>query len=197
MYSIPEDYEAAFDESFEEDYAEARSRPGARPMPRVPTSRGSSYRPPVPAAVAGSAVTQTQLKEVVDRFNAALATNGKAISQVDGRTRTLATDQQRLDSGLRREVIDRRKEITAVRRDLQSTREVSAMLPLLNMLAPGNMLVSLAPMLMLGNDVSGSTDAGAASSGGLLGGLGSGLGGNSMGLITLVALSGALNRPTP
>lgn len=189
MYEIPEDYEAVFDEALEEDYGEARPRPGARPMPRVPTSRGSTYRPPVPAAVAGSAVTQTQLKEVIDRFNSALAVNGKAITQVDGRTRTLATDQQRLDGGLRREMADRKKEITAVRRDLQSTREVSAILPLLSTLAPGNPLVNLAPLLLLGNDVSGS-DASTSNCGGLFGGMGGGMGGNSMGLIALVALSG-------
>lgn len=194
MYANPEDYDASFDESLDEDYDEARARqrPRPRPMPpRLPTAQASSYRPPMPAAVAGSPVTQTQLREVIARFNTALTTNGKAITQVDGRTRALATEQQRLDGGLRRELADRKKEISAVRRDLQSTREVSAILPLLSTLAPGNALVSFAPLLLLGNDVSGSDAAGASSnSGGLLGGLG-GMGGGSMGLIALVALSGA------
>ncbi len=196
MYAFPEDYEATYDEAYDEDYGEAklRPRPNARPMPKLPTAQPSTYRPPVAPGVAGSAVTQTQLKEVIDRFNVALATNGKAITQVDGRTRSLVGEQQRLDSGLRREVADRKKEITAVRRDLQSTREVSAILPLLNTLAPGNTLINFAPLLLLGNDVSGSDASGANNgSGGLLGGLGGlgGMGGNSMGLIALVALSGA------
>jgi len=199
MFTTEADYEAAYDEAAYDEAAydeAARPRPGSRPMPRVPTSRGSSYRPPVPAAVSGSAVTQQQLKEVIDRFNTALTTNGKAITQVDGRTRTLATDQQRIDTGLRREIDRRRHEIAAVRRDLQSTREVSAILPLLSMLAPGNSLVALAPMLLLGNDVSatpeGTTPAATqAGNGGLLGGMG----GSSMGLIALLALSGAIGKP--
>ena len=192
MYAQAEDYEAAFDEALDEDYGEARGRAGPRAMSRVPTARGSTYRPPVPAAIAGSAGTQAQLKEVVDRFNTALTTNGKAITQVDGRTRAL-------DGGLRREMADRKKEITAVRRDLQSTREVGAIMPLLNLLAPGNTLVALAPMLLLGNDVSASTtgsdSASATANSGLLGslGLGGGAGGSGiMGIAMLAVLSGAL-----
>ncbi|MBK6005004.1 hypothetical protein JJB11_02765 [Ramlibacter ginsenosidimutans] len=203
MFTAEADYEAAYDEAGYDEAAydeAARPRPGSRPMPKVPTSRGSSYRPPMPAAVSGSPVTQQQLKEVIERFNAALATNGKAITQVDSRTRTLASDQQRIDAGLRREIDRRRSEITAVRRDLQSTREVSATLPLLSLLAPGNSLVALAPMLLLGNDVSASPETtttpavqGSSSSSGLFGGLG----GNGMGLIALLALSGALGKATP
>ena len=192
MYAQAEDYEAAFDEALDEDYGEARGRVGPQAMSRVPTARGSTYRPPVPAAMAGSAVTQAQLKEVVDRFNTALTTNGKAITQVDGRTRAL-------DGGLRREMADRKKEISAVRRDLQSTREVGAIIPLLNLLAPGNTLVALAPMLLLGNDVSasatGSDSASSTASSGLLGslGLGGGAGGSGiMGIAMLAVLSGAL-----
>jgi|tagenome__1003787_1003787.scaffolds.fasta_scaffold20059700_1 hypothetical protein len=195
MFTAEADYEAAYDEAIDEDYGEAAPRPGSRSMPRVPTSRGSTYRPPVPASVSGSAVTQQQLKEVIERFNAALTTNGKAITQVDGRTRTLAADQQRIDAGLRREIDRRRNEINAVRRDLQSTREVSAVLPLLSLLAPGNSLVALAPMLLLGNDVSASPDATTTpaaqnNSNGLLGSMG----GNGMGLIALLALSGGLGK---
>ncbi len=188
MYATTEDYEAAYDESFDEDYSEARPlRRPARPAPRVSTARPSSYRPPVPAALAGSPVTQAQLKEVTERINAALKTNGQAITQVDGRTRALAGEQQRLGDGLRKELVTRKKEISAVRRDLQSTREMSAILPILTSLAPGNPLMTMAPLLLLGNDVSGENAS--AGSGGMLGGLG---GNNSMGLIALVALSGAL-----
>ena len=167
-------------------------------MPKVPTSRGSSYRAPVPAAVSSSAVTQAQLKEVIERFNGALTTNGKAIAQVDGRTRTLATDQRRIVAGLRHEIDKRRKEVSDIRRDLQSTREVSAMVPLLSMLAPGNSLVAMAPMLLLGNDVSATPDEPTSAStsnsnNGLFGGLG---GSNGMSMIALLALSGALGGKT-
>lgn len=201
MFTAEADYEAYDEAAYDEDYGEAaRPRPGARPMPKVPTSRGSSYRPPVPPSVSGSSVTQAQLKEVIDRFNAALTTNGRAIAQVDGRTRTLATDQRRIDTGLRHEIDKRRNEIASVRRDLQSTREVGAMLPLLSMLAPGNSLVALAPMLLLGNDVSATpedaTPATTATQGSSSNGLFGGLGGNGMGMIALLALSGALGGKT-
>ncbi|OWQ90891.1 hypothetical protein CDN99_12075 [Roseateles aquatilis] len=193
MYFTNEDYEAAYDESFDEDYGEARPprRGAARPAPKINTARAAPFRPPVPASVANSPVTQTQLKEVTARINAALATNGKALQQLDGRNRALGAEQSRLHDGLRKTAIAQKRDIAAVRKDLQSTREMSAIMPLLTGLAPGNPLMSIAPLLLLGNDVSATPDGGApASSGGnFLGGMG---GNNGMGLLALVALSGAL-----
>ena len=59
------------------------------------------------------------------------------------------------------------------------------------------MLGTIAPLLLLGNDVSGdSTGAAAAGSGGLLGGLGGSGGGNGMlGIFALLAISGGLTPP--
>lgn len=196
MYFAPEDYEATYDESYDEDYSEARprGRGPARPAPKVNTARATPFRPPVPAAVANSAVTQNQLKEVTARINAAIATNGKALQQLDGRSRALGAEQNRLNDGLRKTVISQKRDIAAVRKDLQSTREMSAILPLLTSLGTSPLL-SLAPLLLLGNDVSATPDgsAPAASSNGVFGGMG---GGNGMGLLALVALSGALT-PKP
>lgn len=186
----------ALDEAYDEAYDEAAPR---RPAPRQPVRvapRGSTYQAPTPASVANSPVTQSQLKAVTDRIGAAIKVNSQAITQVDSRVRTLGQAQTRLESGLRKEISDRKDAISAVRRDLQQTREVSAILPLITSFAgPGNVLASLAPLLLLGNDVSADPGPGnspGTSNSGLLGGFG---GGNSMlGLVAVLALTGGLGK---
>jgi hypothetical protein len=198
MYeAYDEAYDEAFDEAFDEGYDEAaRGRRGSpmRSNPVKVASRGTSYRTPAPAGTANAPVTQSQLKAVTDRIAAALKTNGQAITVVDGRTRSLATEQGRLDAGLKKELSDRKKEISAVRRDLQSTREVGAIVPLIQTLAPGSPLTAFAPLLLLSNDVSGDATS-ANNSGGFLG-LGGGGNGGMLGIVALLALSGALGGTT-
>src|SRR5262249_54398281 len=127
------------------------------------------------------------------RVSQQINTNSNAIKTVDGRTRTLAAEQTKFASGLKKEYADRKKDILAVRKDLQATREASVLLPILTTLAPGNPIAAFAPLLLLGNDVSAdplARGATPASSGGLLGGLG---GGGTSGLIVLLALAGAIH----
>lgn len=194
-----EAFEEAIDESADEAWDEAARRGPARNQPpvRVPP-RPSSYRAPTPASMANAPVTQSQLKAVTDRISAAMKASNVAINRLGDQSQRLAVGQGRLDAGLRKELAERKKEISAVRRDLQSTREISAVLPLLTSFAgPGSVLGTIAPLLLLGNDVSGdSTGAAAAGSGGLLGGLGGSGGGNGMlGIFALLAISGGLTPP--
>jgi hypothetical protein len=185
-----EGYEDAYEEASDEAYEEAR-RPTPRPVGTA--GRGSAYQPRPNTAT----VTQAQLQTALARVSQQINVNSTAIKTVDGRTRAVAAEQTRLGSGLKKEFADRKRDILAVRKDLQATREASVLLPLLGSLGgAGSAIGALAPLLLLGNDVSADPNApgaAAANSGGLLGGLG----GGGTGLIALLALSGALAPRTP
>ena len=185
-----EAYDESSDEAFDEAYDEARRR---RPAPRpVGTAgRGSAFQP----RPSTSPVTQAQLQAALARVSQQINVNSTAIKTVDGRTRGLAVEQAKFGAGLKKEFADRKKDILAVRKDLQATREAGVLLPILGLLAPGSPIAAFAPLLLLGNDVSADPLAPGAvpASGGLLGGLGGG--GGSTGLIALLALSGAIGKP--
>jgi hypothetical protein len=190
IYGIPtEDYGEDYgetDEAFDQEVDEA-ARPG-RFRPIGTAGRGSAYRPRPNTT---SVVTQAQLQAALARVGQQINTNSNAIKTVDGRARTLAAEQTKFAGGLKKEYADRKKDILAVRKDLQATREASVLIPILTTLAPGNPIAAFAPLLLLGNDVSAdplAPGAVPASSGGLLGGLGSG----TTGLIVLLALAGGL-----
>src|SRR5262249_41210994 len=110
-----------------------------------------------------------------------------AIKMVDGRVRNVSAEQNRMGTALRKEMADRRKEVVGVRKDLQSTREITALLPLLTTLGGGSQIAAFAPLLLLGNDVSAIPADGtsSSSSSGLLGG-------GTTGIIALLAIAGAL-----
>ena len=185
-----EDWNEASDEAFDE--AAPRRRPS--PAPFRPQSRPTvpvpNLRPPQPAAAMGQYVTREQLKTVTDKVAAAFKVTNDAVGKIGSRTQRLAREQERLDAGLRKELTERKKEICAVRKDLQSTREMSALLPMLtNLAGPNNQLSTFAPLLLLGNDV--SCDAAQGNSGGLLGGLG---GNSTLSLVAILAMTGALNK---
>ena len=197
IYGISESeaYDEAYDESdeaFDEAYDEARrggrGRPAGRPVPTAP--RGNSYQP----RPNNNVVTQAQLQAALARVSQQINVNSTAIKTVDGRARALAAEQGRFSAGLKKEFGDRKKDILAVRKDLQATREAAMLTPIITLLAPDNPIAGFAPMLLLGGDVSQdplASGAAPASSGGLLGGMG---GGGTTGLIMLLALSGAIGK---
>jgi hypothetical protein len=192
IYGIPsEDYGEDYgeiDEAFDQELDEA-VRPG-RMRPIGTAGRGSAYRPRPNTT---SVVTQAQLQAALARVSQQINTNSNAIKTVDGRARALAAEQTKFAAGLKKEYSDRKKDILAVRKDLQATREASVLIPILTTLAPGNPIAAFAPLLLLGNDVSAdplAPGAVPASSGGLLGGLG---GGGATGLIVLLALAGGIH----
>ena len=169
------------DESYGDDFDEAR-RPlrGRRMMkPITPKPAKSAYQPKPNQ----NAVTQAQLQAALAKVSQQINAGAAAVKAVDARVRSTAAETERTGIALRKEIADRKKEVLAVRKDLQSTREMAAIMPLLGTLGGGSM-AAFAPILMLGQDVSGSTEGGTASSGGLFSG--------PMGLITIMALSGGL-----
>jgi hypothetical protein len=187
--SLSDSNEAYMDYSGEAypDYNEAQWGEARRPMPRpVPTApRRNAYSPP--RQVTNSPVTQQQLQQALARVSAQITTNSNAIRTVDGRVRSVTAEQGRQTAALRKEVSDRRKEAETLRRDLQSTRELSALLPLVA--PPGTTLGNIAPLAhLLPSDTWGGTGIGGSSSGGLLGG-GSGL----IALIAIASASGVFN----
>lgn len=80
----------------------------------------------------------------------------------------------------------RTKAIVGVRKDLQATREIAGIAPLLSTLVPGP-IAGILPLLLLSQDVSAEPPSG-GTSGGIFGGGGGGLGG----ILPIVLLAGAL-----
>ena len=153
-----EAFEEAIDESADEAWDEADAAAPRATSLRCGYRRVPAATAPIPASMANAPVTQSQLKAVTDRISAAMKASNVAINRLGDQSQRLAVGQGRLDAGLRKGLAERKKEISAVRRDLQSTREISAVLPLLTSFAvPGSVLGTIAPLLLLGNDVSGDS----------------------------------------
>lgn len=187
-----EDYPEDYPEYDEASYDEARR--SRRPTTPVKTPPGGSAYQDRPGA--GGAVSQQQLKTALGLVARQIKATGDAVKVVDVRVRRVGDEQARLTAALRKENADRKKEILCVRKDLQSTRETSAILPLLTSFAGDSPIAALAPLFLLGGDV---TTEGSCGAGGT-GGMGSGLGGLMSGGLTmpllLLAFSGGLGGLT-
>jgi hypothetical protein len=123
-----EAYDETMDES-DEAYDEALPRIPRRPArPPVQTApRQSAYRP----RPDNNFVSQAQLQAALTRVSGQIATNSTAIKTLDGRVRGVSTEQVRLTTAMRKEVADRKKEEEGLRKELQSTRELAVLLPLI------------------------------------------------------------------
>ena len=195
IYGIGETYDE-YDEAYEDsdetydEFDEARRRGGRRNLrPINPPKAPSAFRPR--ATGNEPPVTQTQFRAALARVSQEQNKDRQAIKTVDGRVRSVVAEQGRVSTAVRREADLRNKAVLAVRRDLQSTREIAAIGPLLGNLV-GGPLAGVLPMLLLSGDVAqdpGTTGA-STSSGGLLGGGGGGLGG----ILPIVLLAGALGQ---
>jgi len=158
-----------YDESDEGAYDEALFPRGLPTRPPVRTApRQTAFRP----RPNNNSVTQAQLQAALARVSAQIATNSTAIKTLDGRVRGVSNEQARVTAGLRKEIADRKKEEEVLRKEIQSAKELSVILPLI---AKDNPLIGL---LALGSG-----------SGSLFGGGGGTGSGDSTSNLLLVALA--------
>jgi hypothetical protein len=167
------------------EYAEARPprrRPAPGPVRTAP--RQSAYSPRPSGTTAP--VTQQQLQAALARVSQQIGVNSNAIKTVDGRVRGVVAEQGRMGGALRKEIADRKKDAEGLRRELQSTRELSALIPLVA--PPGTTLGNLAPLahLLPSETFTGGGGGGGSGSGGT----GSSLLGGS-GIVAMIAIAAA------
>lgn len=159
------------------DYSERRTRwrPAPRPSGRSPAS---------PAPQHGH-VTRQEYTAAMERVKNQLTQAANGIKTLDGRVNSVSSAQERAS----KELAARKRETEGLRKDLKSTREMAAIIPLISqntrtvniggqdVLAPStNGLGAIAPLLLLGTGDSGG-----------------GLGGDNNMMMMLVLMS-AMNR---
>jgi len=189
IYGVGEDYADSYDgESLDESDVESSDEAvrGRRPFRPINPSRAQSAFRPRPTGPEPP-VSQAQFRAALARVSQEQNKDRQAIKVVDGRVRGVSAEQGRLSAAMRREADARTKAILNVRKDLQSTREVAAVAPLLGNLGVGGQLGAVLPLLLLSQDVSQEPTSN-TSGGGLFGSGGGGLGG----ILPLVLLVGAL-----
>lgn len=176
----------SFPEWSEAGWGEAKRKGGP---PVRPSGGRNAYSPPKSGS--DRPVTQSQLKEALGKVSQQISLNSTAIKTVDGRVRGVSDDQKKLGAFVRKETADRKKEMENVRRDLQQTKELSAILPMIthNMTGP---IATLAPLLhLMPGDVLGGAVSGASASSGSYSSLLSGS--NLLAIAAIAVASGAFN----
>jgi hypothetical protein len=158
-------------------------RGGGRSGPVSTAKKGN----PVPQKVADGYATKADLQATAQRLDGRIATNSKAITTLDGRTRALETETGRIGTALKKEIADRTAVTQALQRGLDESRQIAMLLPLLSttdtvtigtqanvMIDTGDKFTKLLPILLLsggfGGFGSGTSAAPGQSSGGLFGG---------------------------
>src|SRR5207237_227961 len=142
---------------------------------------------PRPTTGANAPVLEGRFRAAMLRVDQQLGAHRRGLGILEGRVRNLAAEQNRLSTTTRRE-------LAAVRRDLQSTREIIALIQLLFPAGSSGTAASLAPLLLLLppdflSGAMGGTQSSPSSSQSVLG---------NNGLVTLIAVaaaSGLFNRP--
>jgi X-X-X-Leu-X-X-Gly heptad repeat protein len=173
-----DNFESFFDTYDSSDYAErGPRRPGGGWNGGVPTPNPGSSMPRRPT---GNSVTEGQLNAAVDKLDGKITTLSNGVKTLETRTNTVASEQDRMGSAFRKEIEERKKSLDAVQKDLQSTKMMSLLLPLLTqkpvtvptagggstqvLTQPNDSLTTLLPfMLLMGNNSGGG-------SGGMFGG---------------------------
>ena len=106
---------------------EERARPvRSRARVRTPSSR-SSFQ----ARQAPTAASQSQVQAATRTLDAKIETLSRAVKDLEGRTAALTTEQTRTSTALAKEVALRKRSIETTRNDLQQTRMLSVLLPML------------------------------------------------------------------
>jgi len=121
-YAFGDELEALLDDL---DLSESDERV-RRPPVRTPSPR-SSFQPrqgPAPA-------TQTQVQAAARNLDVKIETLSTAVKALETRTNALSADHDRTKATLRKEVVDRRRTVDAIKADLQQTKMMSVLLPLL------------------------------------------------------------------
>jgi hypothetical protein len=98
-----------------------------RPAVRTPSSR-SSFQPRTPVAAA----SQGQVQAAARNLDSKIETLSNAVKALESRTNTLTSRVDRTASGLAREVVQRKKAEDAIRADVQQTKSLAVLLPLLS-----------------------------------------------------------------
>ncbi|HEY0779121.1 MAG TPA: hypothetical protein VGD56_14215 [Gemmatirosa sp.] len=152
------------DEQDESAFSEAARRNGGAQRTPVRTApRQTAYRP----RPNNDFVTQAQLQAALARVSSQVATNSAAIKTVDSRVRGVAAEQTRITAALRKEVAERKTQEDLIRKDIQATKELAVLLPLI---APENPLIGLLALggtSLLGGTSTSPTDT-SSSTGNLL-----------------------------
>jgi hypothetical protein len=194
LESLLESFEDDYEESDDVGESELLSEKAFRQVKAAPAK--SSYRPRP-----SQYITQTQLQTTVARLDGRITTLSKDTSQ---QINTVKREQAKQVATLKKEVIDRKKEAEAARKDFRQLRDMSALLPLISrpssqtltadvgglpagtkiMVDKDDTMSMLLPLLLLGGL------GGSSSSGGLgLGGSDSGGDNSMMMIVLLMALS--------
>jgi hypothetical protein len=166
------------DELFEFDEARGRGRSRGK----VPTAKRGN---PVPQPAGQGYATKAELQATAQRLDGRIATNSKAITTLDGRTRTIEGEVGRLGTTLKREVAERKTVTDALKRGLDESRQIAMLLPLLSttetktvdgvpnvVVDSGDKFSKLLPILLLSGGFGGfgSSPGTGQQGGGLLGG---------------------------
>lgn len=124
MNGYSEDLDSLLDSLEYEEYDEAV--PSRRGYVRTP-SRQSSFVPRQTTTPA----SQTQVQSATRNLDSKIETLSKAVQALETRTNSLSTAQDRQGALIRKEVTDRRRSTDATRSDLQQTKMLAVLLPLL------------------------------------------------------------------
>lgn len=120
-----EDLEALLDDFESDEFSEARG--GRRPPVRTP-SRQSSFA----ARPTGQAASQTQVQSAARNLDSKIETLSNAVKALETRVNGVAADTQRVGAVVKKEVDERKKSNDAIRGDLQQTKVLGAILPMLS-----------------------------------------------------------------
>jgi hypothetical protein len=169
MNGYSDDLDSLLDSLEYEEYEEAAPR--RRTSVRTPT-RQSSFVPRQTATPA----SQTQVQSAARNLDSKIETLSSAVTALENRTNSLAATQDRQSGLIRKEVVDRRKTTDSTRADLQQTKMLALLLPLLTqettdatdengnpvkvVTQSNNQLATLLPLLLLLPGYSGGDNKG-------------------------------------
>ena len=120
-----DDIDTLLDDLEFEDFEERTTR---RPMRGVRTpSRRSSFVP----RTSPSPASQTQVQTAARNLDGKIETLGTAVKALETRTNGIVAEQERTTAALRKEIAQRGKGAEGLRAELQQTRMLAVLLPLL------------------------------------------------------------------
>ena len=167
-------------DNFEFDESDERARPRGRrnPTPVRTPSPQSSFQ----ARPSSNSVTQAQLQAAVRTLDGKITTLAGSVKTLETRTNSVAAEQDRMAAALRKEMDERKKSSDGIRRNLQQTKTLAVLLPMISqktedvvradgttakvVTQPSDGLSSILPFMLLMGGNSGDSSSG----GGLLGG---------------------------
>jgi predicted RNase H-like nuclease (RuvC/YqgF family) len=157
MSMYTDELEALLDESDLGEYDERARRPSVR----TPSGRSSftGRQAPTPAS-------QSQVQAATRNLDAKIETLSNAVKALETRTNGLSADADRTRAALKKELVERRRASDGLRADLQQTKMLSILLPLIQnqtvtaldsdgkevqvLTQNSNQLATILPFLLLG-----------------------------------------------